>query len=865
MTNDFPHLSLKLIKDAPPQKRSWGGPKENPITTRNKVNREEHASNLMNSVKKITHNWNENIQKRKQNSDVNLPEMPEAVSLHLRIDTNTFPVEELRKFNIEVVGELEEGYVIGASEDTSLNTLSEKIGKFSERKQNNIASLWEIAEGIEWKREILSFGLFQAYENLNDNDFLYLDIGISCLSTIYVPDHPSKRKKSYKGDEERYQKAVERWKKKRDKAYSDWNSIAAERANQFEDIITGYGGTVFSLEHGEMEGSSLLPDSINSRVKITVACMKDLLQNYPFIFEISEVEEVTHTYDAIEEPEETLEINRVDLIEPTNDSPHICIIDSGIAEQHILLRQAIKEDDSRSWIEDRNDVADYVEGGGHGTKVAGGVLYHDNVPLNNSRIELPFWLQNARVLDRDNEMPVELSPSSVLREIIELYYEGKTRTRIYNHSINSLSPYSNVHMSPWASTIDQLSWESDVVFIVSCGNIPPEKDGDATRLGILDHYNLGMKYPNYLLESSARVSNPAQSLLAITVGSVGVGVLTGETWKSFSRESEPSSFSCTGPGIWGSIKPEVVECGGDFAYNESSNSLTLRLDRELTPILVRSTMHGGAPVGRDEIGTSFSTAKITNVMANIQKNFPFESTLFYKTLLIQSARWPEWAENHPRKEEVIRSLGYGIPDKMGATENDPHRVTLITKGDNKIKGGQVHVYEVKIPEELYVPSSNYNIRVDITLSYKACPRRTRRNRKRYFSKWLEWQTSKQNELPMEFLSRVIDLAKEGIEYNTSEDEGSEVFKWMIRERDDWGQIKGINRNSSTIQKDWAVVESNKLREGFCVAVIGHHGWNNEPDVEVPYCLSVKFEAVDKDIELYQLINIRNAIEVDINL
>jgi len=112
-------------------------------------------------------------------------------------------------------------------------------------------------------------------------------------------------------------------------------------------------------------------------------------------------------------------------------------------------------------------------------------------------------------------------------------------------------------------------------------------------------------------------------------------------------------------------------------------------------------------------------------------------------------------------------LGYGLPDAERATQNTEYRITLITNGEVRIRGRQVHIYEVKIPEELRRPGDAYDIRIDITLSYNAQPRRTRRYRQRYLSTWLEWQTSKLNEPTELFVQRMIDLAgtnnkKEGV-------------------------------------------------------------------------------------------------------
>ena len=63
-------------------------------------------------------------------------------------------------------------------------------------------------------------------------------------------------------------------------------------------------------------------------------------------------------------------------------------------------------------------------------------------------------------------------------------------------------------------------------------------------------------------------------------------------------------------------------------------------------------------------------------------------------------------------------------------------------------------------------------------------------------------------------------------------------------------IKGFSRSADTIQKDWTIAKSYELREAFCIAVVGHEGWNNEPDAYARYSLVVSFEAVNADIPVY---------------
>jgi len=55
------------------------------------------------------------------------------------------------------------------------------------------------------------------------------------------------------------------------------------------------------------------------------------------------------------------------------------------------------------------DVGDFVQPGGHGTRVSGAVLYGEEVAKNGAP-KLPFWIQNARVLNEQNKMPEEVFP-----------------------------------------------------------------------------------------------------------------------------------------------------------------------------------------------------------------------------------------------------------------------------------------------------------------------------------------------------------------------------------------------------------------------------------------------------------------------
>jgi hypothetical protein len=255
-------------------------------------------------------------------------------------------------------------------------------------------------------------------------------------------------------------------------------------------------------------------------------------------------------------------------------------------------------------------------------------------------------------------------------------------------------------------------------------------------------------------------------------------------------------------------------------------------------------MHGGPLAARDNVGTSFAAPKVAAIGAALQTLFPAEPTLLYRALIINSARWPEWAEQATNKFDVVRQLGYGIPDVLRATENSPHRITLISTGDRWVKGKEAQIYQVPIPEELRSPGGEFNVRIDVTLSYIAKPRRTRRSLKQYLSTWVDWRSSQLGESVESFTNRVTRGGDRTLE------DGDAPIPWKIREKEDWGEVQGVRRGSSTLQKDWAIIKSHALPTDFCIAVVGHIGWDKDPDASAKYSLAVSFEAVDNDLRLY---------------
>jgi hypothetical protein len=833
-----------------------GGRKVSPITAANKGDAGGHGRKLSSSVDLITTNWQAEQEKRKEEDK---PDLPEAVSFILKVDPAAFDADNLRSFGIEVVADLEEGYIIGASADTELSELRKKIEKFinSERGGGKVPEIWELIEGTRRPEYILSDQLRTDWDQIQDNQEYIVDVGISCID-IQEQYSQCPQQERYKTDES-FQQGIERWLSKHNLSRETWDDLYFDRSDKLEEFARQYRGEILHNIEGNEIGVSRLPDSFSCRIRISGRGLRDLVLNFPYIFDVCEYEDID--LPPVDPDARGDDRDGFELEPPEPNAPKVCVIDSGIQKRHPLLRGVIDEANSRSWVPGELDqTADYVPNGGHGTRVAGAVIYPREVP-RTGQLQPLCWLQNARILDRDNHLPRNIFPPEVLEEIVDFYFR-RTRTRLFNHSITTITPCRTQFMTAWAAAIDKLTWNmrGNLLFIVAAGNLKARANYP-TRPAISTHLGAGRHYPDYLLFPSVRIASPGQSFQALTVGSIAHATYDSPPLRSLAGTDCPSAFSCTGLGIWNTIKPEVVEYGGDYVI-DSSTPPNFTTPEPVCPELVRSTRDGGAVVSRNTVGTSFAAPKVTHIAAALAGAFPEESALLYRALIVQSARLPDWTQaSNDKLYHAVRTMGYGIPDLERALGNSLSRITLTTPGNDYIKARQAKVYQVQIPEFLLREGEGYDIRIEITLSYVAEPRRTRRNRRKYLSTWLDWTCSKSGQDPDAFLAKVL---KEYDQVSPDAEEGESGFSWTLgkkraRRREDGtvssqgidGIVKEVSRSAGTIQKDWAIVKSYELREGFCIAVVGHEGWNKDPDATVPYCLVVSFEAVNSEVPIYE--------------
>ncbi|WP_165234405.1 S8 family peptidase [Aquisphaera insulae] len=860
INNPFPHLALVLRYDGAARFHQQRR-KPNAKTTAAQEDRATHGERLGIAATNVSSAWKLRVADREEED---LPTLPKNVPLLLEIDT-MLDLDELRKrFGFEVVSEEEDGFVIVASEDLDLNAFNRQLVDFVGKVtgSGSVARVHSLVEDNDQSKRlarILSEHLREQWPELDHEGDYVVDLGVSSSGDIQIPPPPSPRNRGRRESDKawarrqgEYAELFRDWTAARNDAYQAWEELSARRHDEIRSFVDAYGGEV--LDQFEAYSEAALPEEFTLRIRIKGKGLRDLVLNYPFLFEVVEPDDVALPQAfraALERSKE-----QITIVPPPEDAPAVCIIDSGIQEGHYLLHAAIDVGHSRCFLPGMSptDVADYFPPSGHGTRVAGAVLFGESIPRSGS-YDASWWIQNARVLDANCSMPDRLFPPTLLNAIILHFHKDGRRARIFNHSITAGAPCRTRHMSAWAAEIDHLSCTHDVLFVVSSGNLLPSNT--TTNPGILEHLVAERTYPAYLSEPSSRIANPAQSLQALTVGSVGYREFEDPDWSSCARgEGHPSAFSRSGLGIWNTIKPEVVEFGGDNLVSRTNPPIvdTPPCGRECYPELVRSTLTAIGPAyDRDQVGTSYAAPKVARIAARLQEILPKEPYLLYRALIVQSARWPGWTNGTTPLERghIVRWIGYGLPDMERATTNTEHRTTLISSGDRGIKAKNCHIYQVPIPRELRRPGEEFDVLIEVTLTYAAQPRRTRRNRRHYFSTWVDWKSSNRGEDVSTFRDRALKTDEEG------EAEG-DSFRWSIGISPTHGNVRGVSRSSGATQKDWVFIKSNALTEDFCIAVIGHQGWSKDPDSTARYALAVSIEVVGREIPIYSRIRDRVA-------
>ena len=416
----------------------------------------------------------------------------------------------------------------------------------------------------------------------------------------------------------------------------------------------------------------------------------------------------------------TADVNRFPQpAQPGADAPRIAVLDSGLVTGQPLLAPAVGHAQGYVLPHRSPDDADPW----HGTSVAGLALYGDiEAAIEGGGFIPSLFVVSGRVFNHDGDDQTEFVENAVERAVRDLHVEFGCK--VFNLSYGDLNKvYDHGHVRGLAYTLDRLTRELGVLFVVSTGNL---------TLEALPHDPIAA-FPGYLLEDHARLLDPATALNAVTVGGIARHEATrGQQVRPhliddrpIARAGHPFPLTRSGPSINGAIKPDFVEHAGNLAVVQLTGRTT---HRGLGVATTNGGFAGGAAF-REEIGTSFAAPAVAHRAAKLLRRVPNASHNLLRALLGAHAGWPSPSvsllnpnDNAEGREKLTRLVGYGCINDAALEQSLDNVVTLIC--EEQIGNDRCQFYSVPIPDEFW-DGGRRTREVTIALAYSPVVRTTR--------------------------------------------------------------------------------------------------------------------------------------------
>lgn len=497
--------------------------------------------------------------------------------------------------------------------------------------------------------------------------------------------------------------------------------------------------------------------------------------------------------------------------QPGADAPRVAVLDSGLVTGHPLLAPAVghaqgyvlphhSPDDANPW---------------HGTAVAGLALYGDIEAAIAAGGFIPsLFLVSGRVFNHDGNDQTEFVENAVERAVRDLYAEFGCK--VFNLSYGDQNKvYDRGHVRGLAYTLDRLTRELGVLFVVSTGNLKLE--------GLPD--DLLAAYPDYLLQDQARLLDPATALNAVTVGGVARHEATHNAQRyqdavedrPIARAGHPYPLTRSGPSINGAIKPDFVEHAGNLAMRRAGGGT---IDRGLGVV----TINGGfADSGafREVVGTSFAAPAVAHRAAKLLRRVPGASHNLLRALLGAHAKWPDPSvqllnpnNNAEGCEKLTRLVGYGCINDGALEQSLDDVVSLIC--EEQIGNDRCQFYAVPIPDEFW-DGGRRTREVTVALAYSPVVRTTR----------LDYRMTK-----LKFSLVVANnLDEVAAAFQRNRDEG-------MPERGYNRWLSGVARQAGTLQVSRWTFKQRPPGNVFVVVTRQDAPWSTVNDDPEPYALCV---------------------------
>lgn len=631
-----------------------------------------------------------------------------------------------------------------------------------------------------------------------------------------------------------------------------WLPVLSDRQAVISDFVK------LSRRHNIQVSESVLefPERSVLLVKSSTA---ELMKSVNLISKIAEIRRAKTTaefFDSLDPDEQNDWVqeltSRID-IEATDDSPFICILDSGVNSSHPLLNSIMDEKDRYSV----NPAWGHADENGHGTGMAGLAAWGDLTNLLESvdRVSIFHRLESVKLLRQagdnvDKHHGVITADGISLPEI-----EEYDRKRIFVMAVTAKDSRDRGRPSAWSSTVDGLCSDSlgegayPRLIILSAGNT----GDDLTSL---------MEYPDY--NTLQDIHDPAQAWNALTIGAYtrktqieGLGT---DDFKALAPAGALSPYSTTSA-TWDRtmpIKPDVVFEGGNVAVDRLSciGLPSLKLLTTNSEIATRLFTTFEA--------TSAASALAANFAAKVYSAYPDLRPETVRAIMVHSAEWTDEMKNqffdHTKTskknfQNLVRAVGFGVPNLSKALNSFKNSVSMIIedelqpfekKRSKSPSTKDMHWHKLPWPTEELEALGGTEVRLVVTLSYFIEPSPSSRNissKYRYPSHQLRFDLKRPTEGIDDFKSRISRDAQD-VDFEGGNAGGDP--NWIL----------GDYRNRGSIHKDiWQGAAADLAERGHLVIYPAMGWWRTRAKLEAyekaaRYTLVLTIESPEVFVDIY---------------
>ncbi len=517
---------------------------------------------------------------------------------------------------------------------------------------------------------------------------------------------------------------------------------------------------------------------------------------------------------------------------PSDDAPAVCVLDTGVTRGHLLLATSLDAADCHT-CDPAWGTEDHL---GHGTEMAGLVLYGDLTPVlcGTRNVALRHRLESVKILppERHPVNPPELYGAVTAEAVSRAEIQAPERRRTFSMAITAKDERDRGQPTSWSAAVDALAAGRSFDPTTQGLDYLDDSEDSARRLFVLGAGNVdGLDLSGDHLDCSDTdpIHDPGQSWNALTVGAfTEKAVIKDPNWSSWqpvARSGELSPWSTTGvtfADTW-PIKPDVVFEGGNVVKNARGEVNFPCPDLSLLSTYFK-------PAEKHFVlswATSAATAQAARLSALISAEYPSYWPETIRALVVHSAEWSAPMQTHLRaaagkraRTKLVQRYGFGVPSVERALRSANDALTLVAQCTIRPfaagKMRELHVFDLPWPGDVLAGLGAAPVRMRVTLSYFIEPnpgRRGWKKRHRYASHGLRFEVKRPTESMEEFRKRVNKKALE--EEEVKPVAGSDSSEWYLGDQ---------ARNRGSIHSDILSCSAVDLAARGAITVYPVSGW-----------------------------------------